>query len=230
MSNFFLIPIHLDALYLTRSRRVVESMVDFSQLPYYDGTQDINPNSAYVSEEFNSQPFQNRNLFLRPGIHLHWQLPDALTAGQEEKNEVRFPAVPDRWLVTRRSGNGSTKQWVVESNFLYPAGSYAESIIMPCRPKGPHDPPYRYMGRAQPLEQWLELLQSPNSTAEYYPDITAVGYGEPTFAAFYPNCFSVFGFHDAEAAARDLSEEVEYEVVGWYSNPAKDHLIRELQK
>ncbi|XOF33788.1 MAG: hypothetical protein ACL93V_00355 [Candidatus Electrothrix sp. YB6] len=230
MSNFLLIPTHLDALYLTRSRRVVESMVDFSQLPYSDGMQDINPNSAYVSEEFNSQPFQNRNLFLQPGIHLHWQLPDALTAGREEKNGVSFPAVPDRWLITHRTGDGSIKQWVVESNFLYPAGSYAESIIMPCQPKGPHDPPYRYMGRALPLEQWLEQLQSSASTAEYYPYLTAVGYGEPSFAAFYPNCLSVFGFHDPEAAAENLRDSVEYEVIGWYSDPAADHLSRELQK
>src|SRR6185369_6394445 len=30
----------------------------------------------------------------------------------------------------------------------------------------------------------------------YYPKLTAVGYGEPTFAAFYPNCYSVFGFFE----------------------------------
>ncbi|MGV2388233.1 MAG UNVERIFIED_CONTAM: hypothetical protein LVR29_07585 [Microcystis novacekii LVE1205-3] len=39
---------------------------------------------------------------------------------------------------------------------------------------------------------------------EYLPSLTAVGYGEPTFAAFYPNCHSVFGFYDDYSADKYL--------------------------
>jgi hypothetical protein len=52
--------------------------------------------------------------------------------------------------------------------------------------------------------------------------LTAVGYGEPTFAAFYPNCLSVFGFHD-DAPPRSL-QGVQYDVIGWYSEPEQDCL------
>jgi hypothetical protein len=45
------------------------------------------------------------------------------------------------------------------------------------------------------------------------------GYGEPTFAAFYPNCQSVFGFMMPHPRRR---YEVQYDVIGWYSDPQQD--------
>ncbi len=56
-----------------------------------------------------------------------------------------------------------------------------------------------------------------------YPGgLTAVGYGDPTFASFYPNCLSVFGLHDG-GAAPDLSG-LTYDVLGWYDEPRDDFL------
>jgi hypothetical protein len=52
--------------------------------------------------------------------------------------------------------------------------------------------------------------------------LAALGYGEPTFAAFYPNCLSVFGFHD-DAPPQNL-RGVQYDVLGWYSEPEQDCL------
>jgi hypothetical protein len=46
--------------------------------------------------------------------------------------------------------------------------------------------------------------------------------GEPTFAAFYPNCQSVFGLHDAAPPAP--LRGVQYDVIGWYSDPTQDCL------
>jgi hypothetical protein len=69
----------------------------------------------------------------------------------------------------------------------------------------------------------MDLADSPvNKAAEYYPKLTAVGHGEPTFAAFYPNCHSVFGFYDSELTAK--SGEGRYYLFGWYSDPAQDYL------
>jgi hypothetical protein len=45
---------------------------------------------------------------------------------------------------------------------------------------------------------------------------------KPTFAAFYPNCLSVFGFHD-DAPPQSL-QGVQYDVIGWYSDPGQDCL------
>jgi hypothetical protein len=84
-----------------------------------------------------------------------------------------------------------------------------------------HPQPFRYLGRKLPLAAW----KNKDATAQYLQTLTAVGYGEPTFAAFYPNCLSVFGFHD-DAPPRSL-EAVQYDVIGWYSDPRQDCLHSE---
>jgi hypothetical protein len=48
-----------------------------------------------------------------------------------------------------------------------------------------------------------------------------VGYGEPTFAAFYPNCHSVFGFYDSEIT--ELADGLQYDVIVWYSDETQDY-------
>ncbi len=71
MSTIILVPLHLDALRLSEGKTVASSMVNFSDLPYFNNQRDVNPDIANVSELIISQPFQNRNLYLKPGTHLH---------------------------------------------------------------------------------------------------------------------------------------------------------------
>ncbi|REJ50662.1 MAG: hypothetical protein DWQ58_14945 [Microcystis aeruginosa TA09] len=216
-----MIPIHLDALYLKRERLVVEAMADLSIIPYFNRKRDVNPNIAHISEEIVSQPFQNQNLYLKAGIHLHWALPDALTKGiQDSDKKTVFPSVPNRWLVTRTL-NGEKRQWVVESDYLYREGEGEQlgSIAYPIEIKngnGNHQP-FRYLGRKLPIEAWLEN----DPKAEYLALLTAVGYGEPTFAAFYPNCHSVFGFYDDYSP--ENTDGLQYDVIAWYSDLEKDY-------
>ncbi|NEQ38267.1 MAG: hypothetical protein F6K40_19175 [Okeania sp. SIO3I5] len=223
-----MVPVHLDALHLEIDRLVVEAMADFSRLPYFDfdGQRDVNPNIANISEEIVSQPFQNQNLYLKAGIHLHWALPDALTKGIQvnDHNETQtvFPPVPNRWLVTRSNkDNEIEKQWVVESDYLYPEGqgSQTGSIAYPIQVQEGKHQPFRYLGRKVSLADWRE--NDPN--AEYLPSLTAVGYGEPTFSAFYPNCHSVFGFYDDDYADQ-IPDGLKYDVIGWYTQPQQDRL------
>src|SRR5262249_49407202 len=61
-----------------------------------------------------------------------------------------------------------------------------------------------------------------DADAEYYPKLTAVGYGEPTFAAFYPNCYSVFGFFDNDYDGKNDGRQ--YYLTGWYSKLEDDVL------
>ncbi len=221
MSNILLVPVHLDALVLDRDQMVVETTADFSRLPFCTGTRDINPDIANISEEIVSTPFQNQNLFLKKGIHLHWSLPDALTRAQpnpESHGTQDFPSVPNRWLVTRCNKNGAVeKEWIIESDYLFPPldGSLVgNGVPMPYH-KDPRQP-FRYMGRV------VTWSNRPDPKDEYYPKLTAVGYGEPTFAAFYPNCHSVFGFCDTEYDG--IKDERQYYVIGWYSNVKEDVL------
>lgn len=219
MSSVLFVPIHLDALSLANDQSLVGPMADFTRLPYFDGARDVNPDIAYLSEEFVSRPFENRTWYVKAGVHLHWALPDALTRGVVGADGTEFPVVPNRWLVTRSrvgaQGQATLeKQWIVESDYLYPdgAGAAAGSVSVPHVPGAAERRPFRFLGRNMPLAAWSKV----DAAAQYFKPLTAVGYGEPSFAAFYPNCHSVFGFHDPDYAGA-LFDGLRYDVLGWYS-------------
>jgi len=231
MRTVVLVPIHLDALYVKQGRRVAEPGADFSRLPYFDGKRDVNGSIAWLSEAVVSQPFQDRHFFLEKGIHLHWAFPAALTRGGEGGV---FPALPDRWLVTQGRERGGRRQiesqWILESNYLVPESESSQtplqrSVAYPFWNEADslqaNQRPFRRMGRAVPLKHWL---QQDRSRDEYLnPPPNAVGYGEPSFAAFYPNCHSVFGFYDPRFAA-GIPDGLYYQVIGWYDDGQHDYL------
>lgn len=239
-----MVPIHLDALYIPKDTElsVIEPMIDLTRLPYFDGKQDVNPNVANISEEIVSQPFQDRGFQLKSGVHLHWSLPDALTNGSSPKNQQEqqnqdkndkkdqfsFPLVPNRWLVTRIN-SGEVKQWEIESDYLYPprssekASEQANAIVYPYQDQTSSQP-FRYMGKSEPkdesMDDWVKSDKVGSEDSQYLEKLTAVGYGEPSFAAFYPNCHSIFGFYD-DAPPQNLNN-VHYYVIGKYSNIEND--------
>jgi ketosteroid isomerase-like protein len=224
MSSVLFVPIHLDALLLSNDQTFVGPMADFTLLPYFDGQRDVNPDVAYVSEDIVSRPFEDQTLYLKAGVHLHWALPDALTRGAARAGGTEFPAVPNRWLVirSRRDAQGQMveeKRWVVESDYLYPdgAGDSSGSVSIPYKPAANERRPFRFLGRNMPSAAWRKV----DPSAQYFKPLTAVGYGEPSFAAFYPNCHSVFGFHDADYAGV-MPDGVRYDVLGWYSASTLD--------
>ncbi|MBC7569065.1 MAG: RICIN domain-containing protein [Spirosoma sp.] len=73
------VPIHADGQYIQKKTPCAAPRIDFSRLPYYDGTCDINPYTPYVGEELEAVPFTDGAFALQPGVHLHWALPDFLT-------------------------------------------------------------------------------------------------------------------------------------------------------
>ena len=83
------VPIDVEALCIGTDPGAVFQQIpfDFSKLAH----------SAYLSSAIAAGGLNT----LPKGVHLHWALPDALTRGAENGGSVRFPAVPDRWLVTR---------------------------------------------------------------------------------------------------------------------------------
>ena len=227
MSGLLMVPVHLDAFVLAQDQMVAGATANFARLPYSDTTQDVNAAVANISEEIVSQPFDDQNLYLKAGIHLHWSLPDALTRGLHTATGTDFPAVPNRWLVMRsKQTDGQMasveRSWVVESDYLFPNGAAEppDSITVPCAPDAAqgHYRPFRYQGRSLPLQSW----QAHDPSAECVSKLTAIGYGEPLFAAFYPNCLSVFGLYDSDYTAPP--SDLCYDVVGWYSDGAQDPL------
>ena len=226
-SQFLLVPIQVDALHLKYGTSVAEAMVEFNRLPYFSGKRDVNPDTVNLSESIVSQPFQNKNLYLKAGIHLHWALPDALT---KESDNSKFPAVPNRWLVTRRDQE-DTEHWIIESDYLYsPSTGFQENSVTYPYKDNLNSPSFRYLGRKLTLGEWVKNQSESSLEAKYLERLTAVGYGEPTFAAFYPNCRSVFGFHDPKYADNTaIPDGLQYDVLGWYSEPEKNYLSEFLE-
>ncbi|MBD1857659.1 MULTISPECIES: hypothetical protein [Leptolyngbya] len=242
--TLLLVPIYVDALWLQNEQQVVDAMADFSRLPYLDKhlKREINADTANISEAIVSQSFQSQTLNLKPGVHLHWALPDELAVGTQKNQGWCFPAVPNRWLVTRYSSDPlRSKSWIVESDYIHsPEDKNANYIEYVCG-KGANsgsisyyyreidqgsDEPFRYVGRQVPLELWIK---EDTSHTSYFPPehpLTAIGYGELAFAAFYPNCRSVFGFHDDEVI-QDMSG-YQYEVIGWYQDRQQKDSVKQL--
>src|ERR1700722_8369727 len=128
MDIHVVVPIHLDALYVSEASPAVPAMADFARLPYFDGVRDVNASVPWLGAEAASECFDDLSLVLEKGIHLHWRLPKGLTTGtQLADGTTAFLPLPDRWLVTRGrysdAGLAVEKQWVIESDYLHPEGT-----------------------------------------------------------------------------------------------------------
>jgi hypothetical protein len=160
-------------------------------------------------------PFTPRIAPPGPGVHLHWAMPDALTHGTQTKDgRTSFPLVPNRWLVVRLWGDGQARAWVVLSDAIAdrdPGGS----TPWPVKKDGTYT--CAYLGRVLPADEWDGV------EAGEEPFLTAVGPGDPLFAAHYWSCRNVFSMHDALSDVAD-GAELTYLVVGWWSAPTADPL------
>src|SRR5450759_4284740 len=87
-----LVPVQLDAL-VVRTETPAEPWADCKMRA-------APPGSTVTRKSLLPPPFQDRAT-RPPGVYLHWALPDALTHGDATGDEVKFPAIPDRWLVIR---------------------------------------------------------------------------------------------------------------------------------
>lgn len=251
--NVLLVPMQLDALCLAAAGHKREALADYTKLPFTykkaDGTYAYSDDRANISEHILSQAFSSTFHEFGAGIHLHWALPDALTRSVESDlvGRHRFPIVPNRWLVSRTRSGALDKQWVVESDYLYPDltglpvwGQPPAAAVVPFpRTNLRHGPyqPFRHMGRAVELGTWQPARSDAGDAGEYLRQyelaLTAMGplewhasldHVKASFAAFYPGCFSVFGFHDADAELGANPTGVQYDVIGWYDQPEGDIL------
>lgn len=169
----------------------------------------------------------------KAGIHLHWALPDGLTHGVAGNNggKPEFPSIPNRWLVVRFWDQARGKQnldlrykaWIVESDTVTADTTAAVWPTLPSQKLEKREDYFVFVGKQYEFSQWPGETKVPAPNV----DITAMGYGDPAFAAYYPACKGILGFHDKDIA--DLQNaNVAYVVVGWYSDPSKDPLQQAL--
>lgn len=205
-------------------------MADFSRLPYVvDGA--LHNRGPYTSTRVLSRagPFEGA-VALPAGIHLHWSLPAGLSHAVQTApgGEMAFPPVPTRWVVTRHvvtaaDGTDAVHSWVVESDRLSATSPAAPGMHPPTVPVDAQPGQgYQYLGWSWDLNAWHES----GNTVPRWPRLTAVGYGEPTFASYYPNCSGVFGFYDdlSGVAYDPATQSISYYVGGWYGDPTADPL------
>jgi hypothetical protein len=234
-----IIPIDLQALCvgypdIAAEANVLSPEADFSILPWNNDGSYVNE-SSYTSNKVmaGASPF-NGQVPAQFGIHLHWALPDGLTQSipppGQPTAQPQFLTVPNRWILTRiildlsdpNSPVTALQSWVIESDRLMPTQDPSLPVIFP-QPTVPLNPTiggqnYNYVGQAFPLQTWSE------TTASRLAPLTAIGYGQAAFAAYYPNSSTVFGFldnFDGVTYNADTST-VHYQVTGWYSDSTND--------
>ncbi len=171
--NVLTVPLHIDALVINDKETVTGPFAKISRLPYVKEGRDHNSDIANISEEMLNQPFQENAFTLKRGIHLHWTMPAGLRLAVSEQaghlaNGYYYPSLPNRWLVVRKKNGVSRKQWIIESDYLYPEGHGQDSGSI-CFPYSKNlfsqyseqqknyareEIPFRYMGRKLAYEDW----------------------------------------------------------------------------
>jgi hypothetical protein len=158
------------------------------------------------------------------GAIVHWALPDALTRGkQDAAGTIGYPPAPNRWLVTRKApaaqpGTWAFASWVVTSDRLLTPADRGDATARQGSPF-PQGTGGTLVGRAVPLASWTG---EPDGATWVDPPLTAVGPGDPTFAAFAPTSLGVFSFPDPLTGVR--AGQLAYTVCGWHADPAHDPL------
>ncbi len=191
-------------------------------------------NNAYVGTNvvraLSAAPWQQ----LTTGVHLHWNLPEALTQGANSPSgSLLFGAVPNRWLISRLliTKNGPVRSsWIIQSDSLsntLPTGQLA--VTLPVKKINPTDQDYKYVGMYKVFDsQWTDPANNSYFRELTGQDLSAVSSGDSSFAAFYPNSRSLFGFQDTlsdlKIGPNDPPVDLMYEVTGWFSNTINDPL------
>ncbi len=142
----------------------------------------------------------------KPGVYLHWALPDGLTAGHVDADEqaedvpagdLKMPVLPNRWLILRieHGQKRRVKGWVIEAD----------------------------RGRTINLEDWDENpeVQAGRTPLLKPEELTAVAGGNPGWAASFDSAEERFAHYDDLAG---VTGSVTYLVSGWYSEDALDPL------
>ncbi|MDR3336143.1 MAG: hypothetical protein LBT16_02965 [Treponema sp.] len=222
-SKQLLVPIVLEAMRVGSRKSDTDLYVDMT--PDYAAMVNNPPFSNAVTNGFFTTINPN------PGVYLHWTMPDALLHGMADDTNMNFPALPNRWIVQRLSCDGDTIKraaWLIESDFVTNEAGQAE----PAKTTIPtflwDEAAGLWTGAGQTGEIFGYLGDCreyglPLEKKGYYLDkLTAVGYGNPLFAAFYPYCQSVFGFYDS--LENMPAGSYSYLVTGYYEDPAQDPL------
>lgn len=222
------VPIHVEALVVGKNGKEVKDMC-----PSFAGL-----NKRPIGSVAAVEPMRTAQLV--QGIHLHWTMPDSLLHGTK-KEGVEFPVLPNRWIIQRFQKKEKLierKVWRIASDAVYaynpfeppdtygndsitiPMYEYRDDMWIPCGPtikKELLPNAHGYLGYCTPMTDDIPFSE-PSCTVP----LTAVGWGDPEFAAVYQKCASCFGFCDK--TLEEEAAEYTYLVCGYYTNREDDPL------
>lgn len=165
----------------------------------------VDPDNPVEERQRAPAPFTD----LKPrsrGVYLHWAMPDGLTRGRVDEEQLELNPLPDRWLVMRVEPGvrRTVRAWVLESD----------------------------RARATALAAWSEPGppvngEEPGPGPAYIPsaELHAMAGGDPAWAAIFDNVVNRFAFHDDLTGLDGSAGTLAYVVAGWYSDPALDPLF-----
>lgn len=191
--------------------------------------------SSYGLGKYLDEPFDRKaedEPIYKPGVHLHWVLPKVFRHGVQKEGDGApvFPLAPNRWLVVRTAVNGdktTVKSWIVESDFIT-KGDAAEPNWLLLNNAGNERSLSVATSSYEAIQAGRTIAFDANwketSTTPLF--LTIMAPGDAAFAASYPSCKGVFGFHDdmMEKGVASANGLYAYMVTGWYSDPSKDIL------
>ncbi len=203
--NTLLVPMHLKGIYLSTPLKAAGPTVDFTYLPWNDGTRDHNPDYAPLGANLELPPMQNLGGELQAGVHLHWTLPPALGRPIDIGGRTVLPYIPVRWQIEQIEGGDDRR--TLWSDHLHPPDTPINdahvAIPVPPDPERSTDPPYRYMGVATEGDLPAEFSErmrdhyrdeGPDGVGDRHK-LTILGYGDPTLTSYYPNGREILGHH-----------------------------------
>lgn len=244
MNHTLIVPMNVEALCVTNPQDpFVGPSADFSRFPAMAADGRLVGGADYLADTIQRYPAATCGV----GIRLHWMLPTSLRRGRHDPgtDRVVFPRVPNRWLITRLltmddGGSPRLKSWVLESDRIDRRGPSRPpfSATMPYLDQAKDGQFYRYLGYWHDYDNWSENRSGLGFEEVTGQPFTAVGYGDPLYASFAPNCPNVFAFDDlfghtlvdpaeegadaARAQALGREYQLSYTVSGWFAEVAQD--------
>ncbi|OQW75607.1 MAG: hypothetical protein BVN35_08125 [Proteobacteria bacterium ST_bin11] len=221
-----LIPINIEALAVDNDQARKAEWVDLK--PDFRGITRLN--EFLGSQMAQGGRFSSTKGSRKAGVHLHWALPDGLlhsSSHRDEDGSPEFAGIPNRWLVVRfwdqapdnEALNMEFKAWLIESDTVVDANE--SSCVWPTLNSASlnrEEDYFVYVGKVYNLEEW------PGETEKKRVNITAIGYGDPSFAAYYPACKSILAFYDHDFSGVREGATLNYLVTGWYADASDDPL------
>jgi hypothetical protein len=259
MISNLIVPVNVRALRTndrTEPRARLGATADYTNLPRRGSDRNWRADQPFIG----SSVEQFQSCSIAAGVTLHWQLPDGLIRGAHDPatGAIVFPSVPNRWLVVRALTHADApagtapwiKSWVIESDRVRLNDEGQGCATFPFV-DGSQDPNavrqfYRYLGRYGDYADWAEDsagvffadVAQANAAARggSGPGFTALGYGDPSFAAYAPKWPPVFSFHDSfetsllatDDGGRPAEDPLAqsylctYTVCGWYGGKTPD--------